>query len=109
MWRSFFGDPRILDRGKGSTLTRTARILFSVLTGGNDSWLQRRTPVPADADDTANPVAHVRDAHSWEYGPFVNWGTGVGDRSDYKFFSGGFQLGKPIYPCRACGHLERPV
>ena len=39
-----------------------------------------------------NPVAHVRDARSWEYGPFVNWGTGVGDRSDFKFLWAGFQL-----------------
>jgi hypothetical protein len=35
---------------------------------------------------------------SWEYGPFVNWGTGVGDRSDYKFFWGGFELGKVLTP-----------
>src|SRR5579871_6830167 len=27
----------------------------------------------------ANPVAEVRNNRSWEYGPFVNWGTGVGD------------------------------
>ena len=47
-------------------------------------------------EDAANPVAQVRQAKSWEYGPFVNWGTGVGDRSDFKFFSAGFELGKPI-------------
>lgn len=47
---------------------------------------------------SANPVAQVRDARSWEYGPFVNWGTGVGDRSDYKFLSGGFQVAKPLTP-----------
>jgi hypothetical protein len=29
-------------------------------------------------------------------GPFVNWGTGLAERSDFKFFSLGFQLGKPI-------------
>ncbi len=29
-------------------------------------------------------------------GPFVNWGTGLSERSDFKFFSLGFQLGKPI-------------
>jgi hypothetical protein len=49
-------------------------------------------------EDAANPVARVRKNLSWEYGPFVNWGTGVGNRSDYKFFSAGFQLGKPVTP-----------
>jgi len=54
---------------------------------------------PAGSDDaTANPVAHVRKNQSWEYGPFVNWGSGVGNRSDYKFFWGGFELGKVLTP-----------
>jgi hypothetical protein len=47
-------------------------------------------------DTSDNPVAEVRKAKSWEYGPFVNWGTGVGDRSDFKFLSLGFELGRPI-------------
>ena len=45
---------------------------------------------------SANPVAEVRDAKSWEFGPIANWGTGVGDRSDFKFFFAGAQIGKPI-------------
>lgn len=49
-------------------------------------------------DDSANPVAQVRNARSWEYGPFLNWGSGVGTRSDYKFFWGGVQLSKVISP-----------
>jgi hypothetical protein len=49
-------------------------------------------------DAAINPVAHVREARSWEYGPFVNYGTGVGDRSDYKFFWGGVQLAKTLSP-----------
>ncbi|MEI9969203.1 MAG: acyloxyacyl hydrolase [Terracidiphilus sp.] len=46
----------------------------------------------------SNPVADVRNNRSWEYGPFANWGTGVGDRSDYKFFWAGFQVGKILSP-----------
>jgi lipid A 3-O-deacylase len=46
----------------------------------------------------ANPVAEVRNARSWEYGPFVNWGTGVGDRSDFKFLWVGAELAKPLTP-----------
>ena len=45
-----------------------------------------------------NPVARARDAKSWEYGPFMNWGTGVGDRSDFKFLWGGFEVGKTLTP-----------
>jgi lipid A 3-O-deacylase len=45
-----------------------------------------------------NPVAEVRNQQSWEYGPFVNWGMGLGNRSDYKFLSGGFELGKVLTP-----------
>ena len=45
-----------------------------------------------------NPVAQVREDRSWEYGPFINYGIGVGDRSSYKFLSAGFELGKNISP-----------
>jgi lipid A 3-O-deacylase len=51
----------------------------------------------------ANPVAEVRNARSWEYGPFVNWGTGVGNRSDFKFLWGGAQLAKPLTPVLRAG------
>jgi hypothetical protein len=62
----------------------------------------------AQTSDNAsvNPAAQVRQAKSWEYGPFVNWGTGVGDRSDFKFFWGGFQLAKPIGPPLHAGILN---
>lgn len=43
---------------------------------------------------------------SWEYGPFINWGTGVGNRSDYKFLWGGFQVGKPLTPVIKAGVLS---
>ena len=54
----------------------------------------------------ANPVAEVQNSHGWKYGPFVNWGTGVGDRSDYKFFWGGFELGKVMTPVIHAGVLS---
>jgi hypothetical protein len=48
----------------------------------------------------ANPVAQVRENRSWEYGPFVNYGNGVGGdkRSQYRFLWAGFQLSKPLSP-----------
>jgi hypothetical protein len=45
-----------------------------------------------------DPVAEVRNDRSWEYGPFVNWGTGLGNRDNYKFLWGGFQLAKVLTP-----------
>lgn len=56
--------------------------------------------------DIADPVAEVRDKRSWEYGPFIDWGTGVGNRSDYKFFWGGFELGKVLTPVVHAGFLS---
>jgi lipid A 3-O-deacylase len=55
------------------------------------------------APAVVNPVAQVRQDKSWEYGPFVNYGNGVGDRSDYKFLSAGFQLAKPLSPVVRAG------
>ena len=52
---------------------------------------------------SVDPVAEVRQERSWEYGPFINWGTGVGNRSDYKFLWGGFELGKVLTPVKHAG------
>jgi len=60
----------------------------------------------ASEDAAVNPVAQVRKAQSWEYGPFVNWGTGVGTRSDFKFFWAGFQAGKTLTPVVHAGILS---
>ena len=54
----------------------------------------------------ADPVAQVRNQKSWEYGPFVDWGIGVGNRSDYKFLWGGFELGKVLTPVVHAGILS---
>ena len=43
---------------------------------------------------------------SWEMGPFINWGTGIGNRSDYKFLWGGFELGKVLTPVVHAGFLS---
>ena len=44
------------------------------------------------------PVEKARQDKSWEYGPFVNAGTGVGESRRFQVLSGGFQLGKPLTP-----------
>lgn len=55
---------------------------------------------------TQTPVAEFRSEKSLEYGPFINWGSGLGDRSDYKFLSAGFELGKPLTPFVHAGLLS---
>jgi lipid A 3-O-deacylase len=92
----FFWDLGISKSGKGRTLSRIVRILLVVLIAGA-SLASGQVSASSDAA-AVDPVAHVRGARSWEYGPFLNYGTGVGDRSDFKFFWGGFQLGKPLSP-----------
>jgi hypothetical protein len=93
-------------------LRGVSKLFFVVFTAG--IWIAgnliARAETPAGVTDVSspvvdrtNPVAQVRDAKSWEFGPFVNGGTGVGDRSDYKFLWAGFQLAKPMTPVLHAG------
>jgi len=104
----FFWRFRILNRGKGRTVTRVGRIVLFLLTAGT-MMATAQTPAGGSAagiDAAGNPVAHVRDARSWEYGPFVNWGTGLGNRNNFKFFWSGVQLSKPLSPVVHAGVLS---
>jgi hypothetical protein len=65
-----------------------------------------RAQAPATPD---NPVAHVRDARSLHYGPFVNYSNGVGYRSNFHFLSAGFEVGKPLTRVLALGRLSGQV
>lgn len=85
-----------MEREKESILTPTAKILLTVLMAGA-TFVSAQTSKHEDVD-AVNPVAHVREARSWEFGPFLNYGTGLGNRSDYRFFWGGFQMGKVLTP-----------
>ena len=86
-------------------MTRTLRFLpVSMVVGTMLAAAQAPPSAVAGRDNgAADPVAQVRKQQSWEYGPFVNWGTGVGNRSDYKFFWGGFELGKVLTPVAHAG------
>jgi hypothetical protein len=56
---------------------------------------------PADNDY----VGQVREHQGWEFGPFANGGTGLGNRDDYKFFSLGVEGGKIMTPVIHAGIL----
>jgi len=51
------------------------------------------------------PVAGVENARSWEFGPFVNVGNGLIDRTDFHFLSLGFQGSKILTPVLHAGPL----
>jgi lipid A 3-O-deacylase len=102
---AFFWKCAHLHREKGRPLTRTAKLLLFVLMAGTlvssaETSDGAATPTQPAPD---NPVAQVRRDKSWEYGPLVNWGSGVGDRSDFKFLWAGFQMAKPLTPVLHAG------
>lgn len=96
-WRSFFEIEK-MHRREGKALRRTRRLVLAMLMTVTVAAGAQAPGNAAKASDAANPVAQVRNEQSWEYGPFVNWGSGVGSRSNFKFFWGGFELGKVLTP-----------
>jgi len=93
-------------------LTRTAQCFLFALLAGTLSGVvsgpavanaQSGPSAPVASVDPANPVAQVRQAKSWQYGPFVNYGIGLGDRSSYKFLWAGFEAGKVLTPVLHAG------
>jgi len=50
-------------------------------------------------------VAQVRKSQAFEIGPFVNGGTGLGNRNNYQFLSAGVQGGKILTPVIGHGLL----
>jgi hypothetical protein len=55
------------------------------------------------AEIAENPVAQARNLRSWSFGPIANFGTGVGERSDFKFFFAGAHVGKILTPVMHAG------
>jgi len=80
-------------------MRKTMRLVGSVLMiAGVVGTVAAQTATAGNKDDAANPVAQVRNQQGWEYGPFVNWGSGIGNRSSYKFLWSGAELGKVMTP-----------
>ena len=63
-------------------------------------------PVAGFAQSSDNPVALIRAARSWHFGPFVSYGAGVGNRSQYHFLSAGVELGKALTPVLPLGQAR---
>ncbi|MDR3772076.1 MAG: acyloxyacyl hydrolase [Terracidiphilus sp.] len=89
---------------EGTLIQRVRFFLFVLILGALAAGAETPSTAPAGPPDgAADPVAQVRQARSWEYGPFLDWGSGVGDRANFNFFSGGFQLGKSVTPVLHAG------
>jgi lipid A 3-O-deacylase len=88
-----------ITKEKENALRRSASFFLLVLLAGT-TLASAETPSASGKENQGpkSPVAQVRTERSWEMGTFVNWGTGVGNRSDYKFLWAGFQLGKVMTP-----------
>lgn len=78
-------------------------VLLLLTVGAMAAVAQNAAPAKADI---GNPPERIRQNMSWEYGPFVNWGKGVGERASYQFLWAGFQLGKPLSPVVHAGILS---
>lgn len=85
--------------------TKCGFFMCLVVAMASGTWATAQKTDKA-GDQALNPVAAVRNNMSWEYGPFVNWGKGVGDRSDFEFLSAGFELGKVMTPVLHAGILS---
>ena len=79
-------------------MKRVAALAVLVLVAVTAAWSQTASPV--------DPVAHARQDMPWHYGPFVNYGNGVGERSDYHFLWAGAELGKNLTPVLKAGPLS---
>jgi lipid A 3-O-deacylase len=63
-----------------------------------------RASVQIQPDDS--PVSDARSRQSWEYGPFVNGGFGLGNRDNFQFFSLGAEVGKVLTPVIHAGFFS---
>ena len=110
--------------GKGSILYR---ILYRTLAAGlllggtlasgaqthdltawsDDGATVAGTPVAASAEPQ-HPASEFQPlaARRWEFGPFVNYGNGLTDRTDFHFFALGFQAGRMMSPVIHAGPLS---
>ncbi len=71
----------------------------TLTTGAWFAWAEKPEAAAASGHDAAvSPVAPAREQPKWEYGPFINYGNGLADRSNYEFLSAGFQLGRQLFP-----------
>ena len=121
MWRPFCGMKIERHMEREATLNRGGRFFLLMFMAAAAAAIAQTpngtVPVAAYNDVTStlnlsraesladNPVADVRKNESWEFGPFVNGGIGLGNRDNFSFFSVGIQGGKVLTPVIHAGIL----
>ncbi|WP_263357565.1 acyloxyacyl hydrolase [Acidicapsa ligni] len=63
-------------------------------------------PDHAGTTPAAGADSSGQGSSTWEFGPFLNGGVGLGNRSDFSFLSPGFQVGKTLTPVVKAGPLS---
>jgi lipid A 3-O-deacylase len=107
MWRPFLRIAYSQKHGRNSKLTsRFNRFLSLMLIIGSLLAAAEHAKAAPAPQDTDSPVAQARDHQSWELGPFVNGGFGLGNRDNFHFFSLGVEAGKTLTPVIHAGILS---
>jgi lipid A 3-O-deacylase len=102
---AFLRDIEIKTEEGKRKLTQGVRFFLLILMAGALAACAETPDVAAAGvpDSADNPVAQVRKNRSWEYGPFVNGGMGLGNRDNFAFLSAGVQGGKVLTPVLHAG------
>ncbi len=104
---AFFAEIRHPKHEKVRTLTRTAKLVLLILMVSSMAAAENPSGSSKGGNEVAeSPVAEARNTKSLSFGPFVNYGNGIGDRSSYRFLAFGFQAGKPLFPTLHAGILS---
>ncbi len=79
--------------------------LAAVFMGGaNFAYAQNAIAVSTTI--SGGGISSIPEPRKWEMGPFVEYGNGLLDRTDYHFLMAGFQVGRVISPMVHAGPLS---
>ena len=89
-------------------MTRTLKVLFLLASLAIAVAVAEPPSGSPAAGNTVvgSPVYEVRNGRLWEMGPTAYFGQGTGNRDQFRFFSAGFQIGKPLTPVLHAGILS---
>jgi hypothetical protein len=82
-----------------------AVLMLGLVLGATVSAMAAATGTAPVSGAQAAP-AEYQAGGKWEFGPFLQGGTGVGQRSDFQFFAVGFQAGRNMTPVIGRGALS---
>ena len=84
--------------GKADSLSMRSKKLATLLVALAAAFVFDGYSLAQSGRAPENLPAAALQARSWEYGPVVQGGVGVGDRSSFKFFNVGAHAGKVLTP-----------